>query len=129
MDELKKFLDLPDVSDIVEEVYVSERLGKFKVKAMTANEYGAYQKRAMGKVTKNGTDFDGGKFNLLIAAGQTVYPDFSNAELLKKANCSTATEFISRKLKAGEIAELANKISEISGFDSNINDDVEEAKN
>lgn len=129
MTDFEKFLALPDVADITEKVFVSERLGEFKVRAMTADEHGNYQKRAMGKILKGGADFDGGKFNLLVVAGQTVEPDFSNAELLKKANCATATEFIKRKLKAGEIAELANKICEISGFDSDINDEVEEAKN
>ena len=129
MNDLEKFLALPDVDNITDEVFVSERLGKFKVKAMTADEHSSYQKRAMGKIGKNGADFDSGKFNLLIVAGQTIEPDFSNAELLKKANCSTATEFIRKKLKAGEIAELANKICEVSGFESDINEDVEEAKN
>ena len=129
MNDLEKFLSLPDVNEITEEVFVSERLGKFKVRAMTADEHGNYQKRALGKIVKGGADFDSGKFNLLVVAGQTISPDFSNAELLKKANCATATDFIKRKLKAGEIAELANKICEISGFESDINDDVEEAKN
>jgi len=129
MTDLEKFLELPDVIDITEEVFVSERLGKFKVRAMTAEDHNSYQKRAMGKVGKNGVDFDTGKFNLLVVSGQTVYPDFSNAELLKKANCATATDFIKRKLKAGEIAELAERICEISGFDADINKDVEDAKN
>ena len=96
---------------------------------MTAEEHGEYMKRSKGKIDKKGIDFDSAKFNLLIVAGQTVYPNFANAELLKKANCSTAMEFIKRKLKAGEIAELAQKICELSGFDSDINDDIEEAKN
>jgi hypothetical protein len=129
MNDFEKFLTLPDVSEITEEVFVSERLGKFKVRAMTAEEHGNYQKRAMGKILRGGADFDSGKFNLLVVAGQTVYPDFSNAELLKKAGCATATEFITRKLKAGEIAELSSKICELSGFESDINEDTEEAKN
>ena len=130
MGEMIDFLSLPDVGDIVEEVYVSERLGKFKVRAMTAEEHGDYMKRARGsKISKKGIDFDTTKFNLLVAAGQTVEPNFNNAELLKKTNCSLATELIAKKLKAGEIAELCNKICEISGFDSDINEDIEEAKN
>lgn len=129
MNDLEKFLDLPDVSSIEEEVFVSERLGKFKVRAMTADEHSNYQKRCQSKLNKGGVDFDSGKFNMLIVAGQTVSPDFSNAELLAKANCATASDFIKRKLKAGEIAELAEQICKISGFDSDINEDVEEAKN
>ena len=126
MNDLEKFLALPDVSEITEKVFVSERLGEFTVRAMTADEHGNYQKRALGKIVKGGADFDSG---ILVVAGQTVEPDFSNAELLKKAGCATATEFIKRKLKAGEIAELSNKICEISGFESDENKEVEEAKN
>lgn len=129
MNDLEMFLNLPDVDSIEEEVFVSDRLGKFKVRPMTAEEHGEYTRRSRGKIDKKGVDFDSGKFNLLIVAGQTVYPDFSNAELLKKANCATPMDFIKRKLKAGEVAELAQKICEISGFDSDINEDIEEAKN
>ena len=39
MTDLEKFLSLPDVNEITEEVFVSERLGKFKVRAMTADEH------------------------------------------------------------------------------------------
>lgn len=129
MNDLEKFLNLQDVNEIEEEVFVSERLGKFKVKAMTSDEYADYQKRCKGKMVKGQVDFDASKFNLLLVAGQTIYPDFSNAEFLKKAGCTTATEFIKRKLLPGEIAELGEQICIISGFDSGINEDVEEAKN
>lgn len=129
MKSLEDFLALPDVTDMEEEVFVSERLGKFKVKPMTADEHSAYMKRSRGKMNKDGIDFDSGKFNLLVVAGQTIEPNFNNAELLKKAKCTTGTELISRKLLAGEIAELANKICEVSGFDTDINEEVEEAKN
>ena len=126
---LEDFLALPDVDNIEEEIFVSKRVGKFKVKAMTADEHNEYLKRSKGKMKKDGTTFDSGKFNLLIVAGQTITPDFSNSELLKKAGCSTATEFIKKKLLAGEIAEAAEQIIKISGFDSDINEDIEEAKN
>lgn len=129
MSELEDFLNLPDVDTIEEEVFVSQRLGKFKVRAMTAEEHGEYTRRSRTKLDKKGMDFDTAKFNLLVAAGQTVYPNFANADLLKKAGCSTAMEFMKRKLKAGEIAELSQQICRISGFDSDINDDIEEAKN
>ena len=87
MSDLEMFLTLPDVSDIQKEVFVSKRLGKFTVKAMTADEHGEYMKRSKGKIKKDDTDFDSSKFNLLIVAGQTVKPDFSNAELLKNRLC------------------------------------------
>ena len=114
MNDLEKFLALPNVDEITEDVFVSKRLGKFKVRAMSQNELKTYQKRAQGKINKNGVDFDSAKFNLLIAAGQTVEPDFANAELLKKSGCTTAEEFISKKLLAGEIGTLVEGIQKIS---------------
>ncbi len=128
MNELESFLNLPDVDNIIEEVELP-RLGKFKVKAMSELEYREYQNKCKSKIKKGGMDFDTAKFNLLIVAGQIVEPNFNSAEFLKKAGISTATEFIQRKFKAGEIAELGNKIVEISGFDTDINEDKEEAKN
>ena len=117
MNKLEDFLSLPDVDTIEEEVFVSERLGKFKVKAMSADEHAEYQARCKGKINKKGMDFDTSKFQLLICAGQTLEPNFNNAEFLKK------------KLKAGEIAELSQKICRISGFETDINEDIQEAKN
>ena len=126
---LEEFLALPDVDGIEEEVYVSKRLGTFKVRAMTQDDFRDYQKQAQGKINKKGINFDITKFNLLMVAGQTISPDFCNAELLKKANCTTPTELISKKLLAGEISELAKQIQIISGFDNEPEEDIEEAKN
>lgn len=129
MNDLEQFLSLPDVENIVEEIFVSERLGKFKVKAMTEEQWRSYQNRCKGKLKKGGMDFDTSKLNLLIVVGQTVSPDFSNAEFLKKVGCATATEFITKKFKAGEIAELSQQICKISGFDEDKEEAIEEAKN
>lgn len=127
MATLEEFLALPDVATATEEVTL-ERLGKFIVKPMTHDQFASYQARAKVRHSK-GVDFDSGKMNLLIITGQTISPDFSNADFLAKANCPTASEFIKKKFKAGEIAELANKITEISGFDLDFSAKVEEAKN
>ena len=129
MNSLEQFLALPNVDDITGEVFVSERLGTFKVRAMSQNDLKDYQRKATGKYNKNGVDFDTAKFNLLIVAGQTVEPNFSNADFLKKAGCLTAEQFISSKFLAGEISALVDGIQKISGFENDMNEDVEEAKN
>ena len=129
MNDLERFLALPNVDDITGDVFVSPRLGTFKVKAMSQSDLKDYQRRASGKFNKNGLDFDTAKFSLLVVAGQTVEPNFSNAEFLKKAGCVNAEQFISSKLLAGEISTLVEGIQKISGFDNDINEDVEEAKN
>lgn len=129
MTDLEQFLALPDVDSLEEEVYVNDRLGKFTIKPMTNAQFNEYSKRCQSKINKKGMDFDAAKYNLLVIAGQVIKPDFNNAELLKKAGCATASELIQKKLFAGEIADLASKIANISGFSNDINEEVEEAKN
>ena len=96
---------------------------------MNEKEYRTYQNACKSKIKKGGIDFDTPKFNMMIIEGQVIKPNFKNAEFLKKAGCSTATEFIRKKFKAGEIAELGNQIVKVSGFDTSVPEDVEEAKN
>ena len=129
MNSLEQFLALPDVDDITEEVHVSDRLGDFVVKAMTPDDFKEYQRKAGAKTTKKGTEFDTTKFFVAMVAGQTVEPDFANAELLKKCNCITPEELVSKKLLMGEITKLASKIQELSGFGTDQAEDIEEAKN
>lgn len=129
MNDLEMFLTLPDVDTIEKEIKVSNRLGTFKIRAMTSEEFSNYQTRCTRKMNKKGVDIDINKLNTLIVAGQVVAPDFSNAEFLKKAGCSTATEFISKKLLIGEITEISKQVQILSGFDVDINEDIEEAKN
>lgn len=129
MNNLEDFLALPDVDNITADVFVSNRVGTFKVKAMTQEDFRNYQKASQGKVGKNGFDFDISKFNLAMVAGQTIEPDFTSKELLTKCKCALPEQLVTKKLLAGEIAEIAKKIQEISGFDNEPEEDIEEAKN
>ena len=130
MNSLEDFLALPDIKDIEEEVFVSKRVGKFRVKPMTQDQFKEYQRQSTSKINKKGVDFDIAKFNLAMVAGQTVYPNFNDKTLLDKAGCALGTELIKKKLLSGEIAELAKEIQRISGFeDDTMEEDIEEAKN
>lgn len=129
MSELEQFLALPDVDSIEEEVFVSERIGTCKVRAMTAEDFKIYQRKAGGKFTKKGTEFDTTKFYVAMIAGQTITPNFESPELLKQCNCINGEQLVSKKLLMGEIIKLASKIQEISGFGEDINEDIEDAKN
>jgi len=126
--DLEVFLGLANVGNMTEEIYVNKRLGSFVVRPMSLNEHTAYKKRCRVK-TKKGSDFDGEKFNLLIAENHIVKPDFSNSVFLKKAGYMSAYSFFKDKFMAGEIAEIAEQICKVSGFDLDGEDTVEEAKN
>lgn len=129
MNKLEMFLDLPDVDGLTTEIEASKRLGKVKIGALNSDEYSEITKRSRKIDKKGNLNFDDNAFKVSVITAKLIEPDFSNAEFLAKAKCSTAKEFITRKLLPGEIQEIANKILEFSGFDSDINDDVEEAKN
>ena len=129
MSRLEDFLNFQDVDTITEEIYINKRLGSFKVKPLTATKHNEFRNRCLIKNKKGETITDLNKFNLLVITEQTLEPDFSNAEFLSKVNCQTAREFIEKKFLSGEIITIANKILEISGFNIDINEQVEEAKN
>ena len=113
---------------LTKDVHINDRIGTFKIKAMTNAQWEDYRARSRGKVSKKGMDFDSAKFNSLIMAAHVVEPNFANAEMLTKANCATASEFISKKILPGEISEIVEQITKLSGFDSDINEEIAEAQ-
>lgn len=130
MSNLDDFLKLEDVENITSDVFVSQRLGTFKVKALTTDEYNTFINKARKANAKTGkVEFNTGLFNLDIINAKLISPDFANKEFLDKAKCSTAREFIAKKLLPGEIQDLSDAILRISGFENDINDDITEAKN
>lgn len=131
MSTLLEFLIENPVDDLTSEVIVSNRLAKFpfKIKAMTGPEFSDYQKLAtrIGKHKK--VEFDSKLFNEQVVLNHTVEPNFRDAENIKKAGCTTPEQFLYKSLLAGEIAELSQQISELSGFNRDIEATIEEAKN
>ena len=140
MSALKEFL--VENSDIVGkevEVPISPRfkdkegnLLKFKIRPMTGDEFGKYQKQCT-TININGrkkeTIFDSGKFNLLCIINHCIDPDFKDADFLKQLGVQTPEQAVSKTLLAGEIVELGNQVTKVSGFDTDINEEIEAAKN
>lgn len=139
MSKLTEFLiKNNDVTNITEEVFISNRFkdekGKklpFTIRAMTGDEFGTYQKActtpAKGKDGK--PNFDATKFNAMVIENHCIEPDFKSAEFCKSVGVPTPQAAIQRVLLAGEIVELGTQITKLSGFDTDINDEIEEAKN
>jgi hypothetical protein len=132
MKNLTQFLIENPVDNLTDTVIVSARLAKFpfKIKGMSGTEFADYQKLATRISRKNkGIEFDTKIFNELVVINNTVEPNFKDAETLKKANCLSPEQFLYKSLLAGEIAELAQRISALSGFDKTLEEEVEDAKN
>ncbi len=58
-----------------------------------------------------------------------VFPDLKNAELQKAYGALGESALLQKMLYVGEYAELAQAVQELSGLDTDINEDIEEAKN
>lgn len=131
MSTLLQFLIDNPVDNLTTEVVVSNRLANFpfKIKAMTGPEFSEYQKLAtrIGKHKK--VEFNSKLFNEMVVLNHTVEPNFRDADTLKKAGCTSPEQFLYKSLLAGEIAELSQQISNLSGFDKDVESTVEEAKN
>lgn len=133
---LQDFLNANPVDNLTEEVIVSKRfkdkdgnLLKFKIKAMTNAEFDESRKAATTVKKGRKVEFDAQKFNLRVVINNTVEPDFKQADSIKKLGCSTPEEYVQKVLLAGEVTTLVQKIQELSGFDVEMEDLVEEAKN
>ena len=130
---LTQFLVDNPQTNIVDEVYVSPRFKeagfKFKITAMTGEQFSTYQKEATAIGRHRKMSFDNKRFNELVVINHTVDPNFKDAATLSQAGCTTPEQFLYRSLRAGEIAELANQISQLSGFDMDPEALVDEVKN
>ena len=131
MSTLSQFLVQNPVENLTAQVVVSNRLAEFPftVKAMTNPEFSEYQKLSTTANRHGKVDFNARRFNELVVINQTLEPNFKDAELLKQAGCTTPEQFLNKSLLAGEVAELAQQISILSGFDRDMGEVVEEAKN
>lgn len=136
MSKLRAFLtENKDISNKEVEIFVSTRFkdekGKpipFQVKPLSSSEMGEIQKKSSTISKKGEQTFDSGKFNLLVAVNQCVDPDFRDVAWMKEVGVNTPTDLVESVLLAGEIAEISSKVMEISGFNQDINEEVEAAK-
>lgn len=131
MSELLNFLIENPIDDLRAEVIVSNRLKKFpfEIKAMTGPEFDNYSQLATKVGRHNKATFNSKLFNEQVVLNHTVKPNFRDAEAIKKAGCTTPEQFLYKSLLAGEISELAQQISTLSGFDKDINEVIDDAKN
>lgn len=133
MSSVKDFLLGNPVENIESTVIVSERLREypFTIKPITNEEYQAYTKKATKIITKGknkGAEFDSKQFNMDVVLNHTVEPNFRDADFISKAGVQNPEQLINKFLLAGEVQELSNSISTLSGFDS-LEEKVDDAKN
>ncbi|HBB28269.1 MAG TPA: hypothetical protein DC000_03295 [Clostridiales bacterium] len=124
-------VDNMEATSEVKELQLSERLKdfKFKIKPVNGKDFNKF-KESCRTVKKKTVTFDDAKFNELLILKSCVEPNFNDTQFIEKAGAKTPEELINKVLKAGEIQELTNAITELSGFDQEgIDEASEEAKN
>lgn len=133
MSSLKAFLNPITVEN--KEVIVSNRFvedGKpvpFVIRPITQEENKQLIKKYSRKDKKGVETFDRAEYVSELTANAVVFPDLTNAELQKAYGVLGASALLQKMLYVGEYAELAQAVQELSGLDSDINEDIEEAKN
>ena len=73
------------------------------------------------------TDYDMYLGKLAVAC--TVYPDLSNKELQDSYHVMGAEALLKTMLTPGEYADYVGKVQEVCGFDVELQEEVDEAKN
>lgn len=127
--DLISFLKKNPIDEMVQEVKLTGRLADypFKIKPMSANQFYKYQRICTKIQSNKSTDFNSSRFNELVILNHVVEPDFKSAELLTDMGVKTSEELLNKFFLGGELIDLSNKISELSGFntpDSELEDEV-----
>lgn len=134
MSKLMNFLINNTIENLTEEVVISDRFKvdgeilKFKIKAVTPDEFSDLQKQCTKIGKKGKMNFDSKMFNEQLIVNYTVEPNFKDAESIKRAGCITPEQLLNKTLLAGEVATLVEQISTLSGFDKDLEELREEAK-
>ena len=134
MSSLKAFLNPIQTEN--KEVIVSNRFqedGKsvpFVIRPITQEENKQIIKKHTKKDKKSGVEtFDRSEYVSSLTAAGVVFPELANAELQKTYGVFGESALLQKMLYAGEYAELAQAVQELSGLDTDINDEIEEVKN
>lgn len=132
MNALQQFLTKNTVDNLTSEVFIGGRLKdfKFKIKAMTGNQYNDYQTLCIenpGSAKKR--RFNTKKFNELIVINCVLEPNFKDGEWIKELAVLDSTQAMYKTLLAGEINTLAEEVLKLSGFDKDVEEEMDEVKN
>ena len=82
-----------------------------------------------GKRGQYNQETDSDKYVGRLCVACTVYPDLNNAELQDSYGVKSPDALLKKMLKPGEYTEYKLKVMEVNGFDTSMEDLVDEAKN
>lgn len=106
----------------------------FVIRSITEGENKAIKKSCQKttfdkKTRQKQTEIDQDLYNNRLMLACTVEPNFKDAELQRKYGVMGAEELLNLLLKPGQCTNLLVAILEVNGFNDDINDLTDEAKN
>jgi len=107
---------------------------EWEIRAISSQENEELKRQATKRVQVNGKknqympELDTGKYQTLVCAKCTVFPNLNDVELQNSWGAMCAEELLTKMLLAGELTEYSQKVLEINGFAME-DDLIEEAKN
>lgn len=108
---------------------------EWELRPLTAGEDEEIRRAATRKVKTAGrsnqytSELDTNTYLAKMTAAAVVYPDLNDAELQNSYKVMGAENLLRAMLSAGEYVQLSSKVAELNGFDTDVNELVEEAKN
>lgn len=115
---------LLDPLDVPEKTYALDRLN-IPVTLKGLNEKDIQRIRKECTTTKKNRgqtikELNEEEFNAALIEKATVKPNWGDKRLLSQHNLSSGRELIKRRLLAGEMAALGDKVMELSGYDDEL---------
>lgn len=133
MSSLNAFLNPIKVEN--KEVIISNRFREngmpvpFVIRPITEKENGQLIKKYTKKDKEGKEILDRTEYAHALIASAVIFPDLTNAELQKKYKVLGESSLLTEMLNVGEFGLLSQAVSELSGLDQDINEDIENVKN
>lgn len=123
MEMPKREVEVPRLTQVLGEPF------KVVCQAIDGERYADIQKASIDLNRKGGVRninlFD---MQVLTVIDGVVEPSLKDAKLLQHFNCVTPKDLVKKLFLAGEIAELSNVVTELSGYDKTEEDEEEVKK-
>lgn len=132
MNKLMEFLAANPVDNVAKEIKISGRLEDFimKVKALSGKQYNDFQTLSVENFNSNKKrSFNTRKFQELVVLNCLVDPNLKDVDFLQKLGVADPKAALYKVFLAGEIAQIAEAILKVSGFDEDIEVLEDEVKN
>lgn len=132
MNALQQFLLESDVSNLKKTIDIGGRMKghALTIRVITGEQYTSYQQQCIENPNSaKKRRFNTKRFNELIVVNSLVDPNLKDPEMLKAAKVARPEELLYRCFLAGEINTIAEQVLTLSGFDADVEEEMEEVKN